>query len=614
MMRRNDRVRIWAKAAWFILLMAGSCATLTAADPAPPKGVILVLIDDIGYGDMDILYPSGLETPNLDSLYRQSVRLTDFHVGTTCAPTRASLITGRAINATGVWHTVAGRELLREDEQTMAEVFRANGWKTGIFGKWHLGEGYPFSPRFRGFDVAVIHGGGGVGQQPDYWGNDYYSGVDRSDKPTKADVYLENGRPVEADRFCTDYWFHRASQFVRQCVSEDKRFFCYLPTNAAHAPFNAPYGSKGGFDGLIENIDDNMGRLEEFLAAEGLTDDVLLIFTTDNGTTGGRRGGLRGAKGSLFDGGHNVPCYWRWKHGGIGGSTASARDVQPLSAAMDLLPTFIDLFGLTRPEGGQPLHGISLKPMLLDPDFVPADRTLVVDTQRLAELVKWRLACVAKDEVSDGKINHKWRLIRGSANSRIELYDFQVDRGQDRDVAAANEAVVAGLVDFYESWWADVSRGAEAFPPFVINPDKEAELTLFSHSWIGGDLSPWNQGHVQGAAAGTRTHSVRFDCGGRYRFELRRWPREDGGAIDGTNAAGGGKVVPAMKARLAVGGVGDLTNTINPGDAMSAFEMDVPAGPPTRLETTFLDADGKVLTGAYYVYIRRVTADEVDEE
>ncbi|MCX6996714.1 MAG: sulfatase-like hydrolase/transferase, partial [Kiritimatiellaeota bacterium] len=550
----------------------------------------------------------------LDTRHGQSVRLTDFHVGTTCSPSRASLMTGRAINAAGVWHTVAGRELLRENEQTMAEVFRSNGWKTGIFGKWHLGDGYPFSPRFRGFDESVIHGGGGVGQGPDYWGNDYYSGVDRNGKPNPADVYMENGQPVKADRFCTDYWFDRAKQFIRQCAKEKKSFFCYLPTNAAHEPFNAPRGGKGGFDGLIENIDANMGQLDEFLAAEGLKDDVLLIFTSDNGTTGGRRGGLRGNKGSLYDGGHNVPCYWRWKNGGIGGSAAAARDVKPLTAAMDFLPTFIELFGLTRPAGGRPLHGISLKPMLLDPAFVPAERAVVVDTQRLADLKKWRLACVMQDEVAGGAIAHKWRLVRGSAGSKGELYDFLTDRGEDTNVAAAHGAVVADLTAKYEAWWADVSPGAEAYPPFVLNPDREAELTLFSHSWIGGDLSPWSQHLVSNAAEGTRTHAVRFDRAGRYRFELRRWPREDGGAITGPNSAGGGKVVPATKARLAVLGVGAMTNTLHAGDAMAVFEMDVPAGPPTRLETALLDADDQVLAGAYYVYIRRAAADQAAGE
>lgn len=594
--------------AGLLLALAGSSMPLAAAAPPQPKGVILILIDDIGYGDIDILYPNGLATPQLDKLHQQSLRFTDFHVGTTCAPSRASLMTGRSVNAGGVWHTVAGRELLRENEQTMAEVFRANGWRTGIFGKWHLGDGYPFSPRFRGFEVEVIHGGGGVSQGPDYWGNDYYSGVDRNGKPTKADVYMENGKPVAADRFCTDYWFHRAEQFIRESVDSNKPFFCYLPTNAAHEPYNAPYKFKGGFDGLIENIDANMGQLDEFLTKEGIKDDVLLIFTADNGTAGGRRGGLRGNKGSHYDGGHNVPCYWRWKNGGLGGSAATARDLTPLTAAMDFLPTFIDLFGLQKPAGGQPLHGMSLKRMLLDPAFVPAERTVVVDTQRLAKLTKWRLACVMKDEVADGAIIHKWRLVRGSAGDKPELYDFLTDRGEDRNLAAGNQAMVSGLMAAYETWWAEVSQGAEIYPPFVVNPEREAELALFSHSWIGWDLSPWSQDLVGNAAEGTRTHAIRFDHGGRYRIELRRWAREDGGAIDGPPGSGRGKVVPATKARFSLTGVGGMTTSIHPGDAMAVFEMDIPAGPAGCLETAFLDDNDKVLAGAYYVYIRPAAA------
>ena len=219
------------------------CSTNAFAEsPANPKGIIFVLIDDIGYGDINALTPGDLETPSLDSLYRESIVLTDFHVGTTCAPTRASLMTGRYVNAGGVWHTIAGRELLREDEQTMAEVFKANGWATGIFGKWHLGEGYPFAPRFRGFDVSVIHGGGGVGQGPDFWDNDYYTGVDFDGKKTQADTYFVNGIPTPANKFCTDFWFDRSMKFVKQNVDAGKPFFCYLPTNAAHGPFNAPHG------------------------------------------------------------------------------------------------------------------------------------------------------------------------------------------------------------------------------------------------------------------------------------------------------------------------------------------------------------------------------------
>ena len=519
---------------------------LHAASHNRPRGVVLVLIDDIGYGDIDCLFPSDLETPRIDALAKESVRLTDFHVGTTCSPSRASLMTGRSVNAGGVWHTVGSRELLRENEQTVADVFKANGWRTGIFGKWHLGEGYPFSPRFRGFDVSVIHGGGGVGQAPDFWGNDYYSNVDRSGEPTMNDSYLENGVYVSADRFCTDYWFIRAEEFVRECVQEDEPFFCYIPTNAAHAPFNAPHGFKDGFDGLIENIDDNMGRFDEFLISAGIKDDVLMIFTSDNGTTGRRLGGLRGAKTSHYDGGHNVPCFMRWKNGGIGGDSESARDVSSLTAAMDFLPTFVDLFWAGHvPEGGRPLHGVSIKEMLLDSSYVPSNRTIVVDTQRSDDLMKWKLACVLQDEVASGNIVHKWRLLRTDSDSDFELYDFLDDRDTNNNIARGNSEQVNALSTAYDSWWSDISQGWEKHPAFVLNEDHEAELSLFSLSWIGG--SPWHQDHIRSASKGTGKHAVRFDRSGRYRFELRRWPREDGGAIDGHSYWGNEKQCRSSK-------------------------------------------------------------------
>jgi hypothetical protein len=275
---------------------------------------------------------------------------------------------------------------------------------------------------------------------------------------------------------------------------------------------------------------------------------------------------------------------------------------------MDLLPTFMDLFALSRPEGGRPLHGISLVPLLREPGFVPAERVVVVDTQRQAELKKWRLACVMKDEMAGGEIVHKWRLNRGSASSPVELYDFAVDRAEEQNVAEKHPDVVAELVAAYEAWWADVSQGKDAFPPFVVNSEKEDELTLFSHSWIGADQSPWHQNHVKSAEPGTRTLPVRFDRPGRYRFELRRWPREDGGAIDGPSKSGGGKVLPVKKASLDLAGVGAMARSVHAGDAMAVFEMDVPAGPATQLKTAFLGADGEVLAGAYYVYIRPVNA------
>ncbi len=577
---------------------------------AQPKGVILVMIDDIGYGDINALESSDLQTPQLDKLYGESVRFTDFHVGTTCSPTRGSLMTGRYVNAGGVFHTIASRSRLMEGEQTMAEIFKANGWATGIFGKWHLGEGYPYSPRYRGFEVEVIHGGGGVGQQPDYWGNDYYTGVSYDGSPATADVYLENGKDVTADEFCTDYWFKRAIGFIKDSVIRNKPFFCYLPPNAAHDPFHAPHGGKPGFDGLIENIDVNMGRLDEFLAAEGLKDDVLVIFTTDNGTAGDKRmGGLKGKKGSHYDGGHNVPCFWRWKNGGIGGSEQRARDVSSLTAVADFLPTFIDLFGLKKPAGGQPLHGISLKEMVLNPGYQPQPRTWVVDTQRDARLIKWKKTAVLQDVVAEGKIIRKWRLVRDREAGPFEVYDFAGDRAQKKDLlkdqAELAASVIKALSPVYDEWWSAVSAGQEPFPPSVLGVAEED--ILFSHDWAGEGMTPWNQRQIMDAAKGSRCSPVRFDKSGRYRFELRRWPREEGSAIVASDKTGKGKALKAItKAQLDIEGTGTWSKEVESGDACTVFEVDVKAGKQTELTSAFLDAEDKVICGAYYIYVKRL--------
>lgn len=598
---------------FFVAVAAIFCTSLSPAlaedagvSSNRPVGVILVVIDDIGYGDIDALSPSDLETPNLDQLYRESIRLTDFHVATTCSPTRGSLMTGRYVNAGGVWHTIAGREILRESEQTMAEVFQFNGWRTGIFGKWHLGEGYPFSPRFRGFDVSVIHGGGGVGQGPDAWKNDYYSGVDFDGNPTRPDTYFENGVPFEAQQFCTDVWFQRAKEFVRQSVSDDRPFFCYLPTNAAHGPFHAPHGFKKGFDGLIENVDTNMGQLDRFLEELQIKDDVLLVFTTDNGTTGKRLGGLRDRKGSHYDGGHNVPCFWRWKNGGIAGETTAARDINSLTAVMDFLPTFASMLNLSRPEHPHPWHGIDLTPMLTDENFLPRARSLVVDTQRGRDLIQWKRTCIMHDEVVDGEITHKWRLTKNSKESPFELYDFLVDRETKNDLTTEGFALLPELVETYIAWWDEIVVGSETYPAFTIDDRFEDEITLFAHSWIGQDASPWNQSHVVNAGKGSRKQSIRFARTGKYRFELRRWPREDGGAICSSGTLVQGVAINVEKASIEIEGVGASTRLIEPDDLEAVFEFDVDSTEPTTITTAFLDSQNEVLAGAYYVYVRKI--------
>jgi len=324
----------------------------SGSDSRKPN-VILIMTDDMGYGDVGINGNTMLKTPHLDALAKQSVRMTDFHVDPTCAETRAALMTGRYSCRTGVWHTINGRSILREDELTMADVFASNDYATGIFGKWHLGDNYPFMPRDRGFQTTFIHGGGGVTQTPDAWGNDYYD-----------DTYFRNGKSEPQQGYCTDVFFNETLKFIEQ--NHDKPFFAYLATNAAHGPYRCPkeysqpYLDQGvektmsSFYGMIASIDENVGKLCEKLAEMGLEKNTILIFTSDNGTARGMlkpaalekgypwigfNGGLSGTKASKLEGGHRVPFFVRYPAGKIEGG----KDVSTLTAQFDLLPTFVDL-------------------------------------------------------------------------------------------------------------------------------------------------------------------------------------------------------------------------------------------------------------------------------
>ena len=548
--------------------------------------MVLVLTDDQGWGDLACHGNPILRTPSIDALYRQSVRLTDFHASPTCSPTRASLMTGRYCNRTGVWHTVMGRSLLRRDEVTMADVFAAGGYRTGIFGKWHLGDNYPFRPQDRGFQEVLVHGGGGVGQTPDHWGNDYFD-----------DTYWHNGAPQKCAGYCTDVWFDAAMRFIEE--NRDQPFFAYLATNAPHAPYNVPerYSSlytgkdvpNANFYGMIANIDENMGRLLGKLKALGLEENTILIFMTDNGTAAGyQRGkgfnaGMRGTKGSEYDGGHHVPCFIRWPAGGLVGG----RDVTRLTAHVDLLPTLIAACGLPTPAGVQ-FDGASLLPLLQGRDAGWPDRTLVTDSQRIEHPEKWRQCAVMTD---------RWRLVNGR-----ELYDIRADRGQKNDISAEHPDVVKALREAYEKWWGDISQRFDEHCEIIIGSDKENPTRLTCHDWHGGDSPPWDQTHILKGLDANGFWAVEVARAGEYEFSLRRWPMEVDVPINATIA--GGRAIRANRARLAIGPV-DLSEPIA-GDAKQVTFR-------TRLEPgkmklqTWLIADDGTSRGAYFVYVRRIS-------
>ena len=175
------------------LAVLAALACWPAHSPAAKPNVILIVTDDQGYGDLACHGNPFIKTPNMDELHGESVRLTDYHVDPTCSPTRSALMSGRYSTRTGVWHTILGRSMMSPKELTVAEVFKANGYDTGVFGKWHLGDNAPTRPQDQGFEHVVIHGGGGVGQTPDYWGNDYFS-----------DKYWVNEKQIKFADYCTN--------------------------------------------------------------------------------------------------------------------------------------------------------------------------------------------------------------------------------------------------------------------------------------------------------------------------------------------------------------------------------------------------------------------------
>ncbi len=565
-----------------VLAILPGCASAGGRSRAPRQrpNVVLVITDDQGYGDLRCHGNEVIVTPNLDEMYSQSVRLTNFHVDPTCSPTRSALMTGHYSTRTGVWHTIMGRSLLGAHETTVADVFSGSGYATAVFGKWHLGDNYPYRPQDRGFGEVLIHGGGGVGQGPDYWGNDYFD-----------DTYFHNSREEKFEGYCTDIWFDGALNFIE--ANKDRPFFCYVPTNAPHGPYNVaekyskPYRDKGvnpsqaAFYGMVTNIDENMGRLMRRLKELGLEENTILIFMTDNGTSGGDAGGMRGKKGSEYEGGHRVPFFVRWPAGGLKGPG----DIDTLSAHVDVLPTLIELCGLKRPRGVE-FDGASLAPLLKGKAKRWPERTLLVHSQRIEHPQKWRKSAV---------MTQRWRLINGK-----ELYDIQADPAQKNNIADANPKVAEKLRSAYENWWTDLSEQFDKYCKIIIGSDKHNPTRLMSHDWHGANPA-WSQGAVRGGSKANGFWAIEVERDGEYEIALRRWPIEVDKPINA--AINGGKAITATKARLTIADV-DQTRPVAKGAKEVKFRMKLKTG-KTRLQTWFIDDKGDS-RGAYYAYVRRL--------
>jgi arylsulfatase len=437
-----------------LLLAGGSALT---AEPRPPN-IIVVMPDDIGYGDFACLGNPIVQTPNIDRFHGESVRFTNFHVSPTCAPTRAALLTGRHEFRNGVTHTILERERLRLDATTIAQVLKSAGYATGIFGKWHLGDEAPYQPEKRGFDEVFIHGGGGIGQTypgscGDAPGNTYFD-----------PALLHNGEFVKTNGFCTDVFFGHAIEWMDEKLDAHIPFFACITPNAAHEPLSCPpeyerlYAGKvpakvAPFLGMITNLDDNFGRLLAKLEEWGIAERTLVVFLTDNGGTAGVQifnAGMRGAKATPYEGGTRVPSFWRWPDAWKGGV-----DVPALAAHLDLFPTLAQIAGAKiSAEVAAKLEGRDLLPLLKSPTAEWPDRLLFTHVGR------WK-----RGEAAGAKyVNCSVRNSRFALVNNRELYDLAADPAQAHDVIAEQSNEAEKLRAAYDQWW-------DAVQPDLVNED-----------------------------------------------------------------------------------------------------------------------------------------------
>lgn len=452
------------------------CSLLAAFSlPAAPlagsrPNIVLVMTDDQGYGELSCHGNPILKTPHLDRLHGQSLRFTNFHVSPTCAPTRSALLTGRHEFRNGVTHTIFERERLTLDAVTLAEALHGAGYATGIFGKWHLGDEDEYLPDRRGFGEVFIHGGGGIGQTypgscGDAPGNQYHN-----------PAIWHDGRFVKTQGYCTDVFVDQAARWIRERQREKRPFFAYLTPNAPHDPFvipgeewAAPYRNQGlsehavNYYAMIAHLDAAMGRLLARLDEWGLADDTLFIFMTDNGHSVGNvfNAGMRGMKGTPYEGGTRVPAFWR-----LPGRISAGVDCAALTAHVDVFPTLAALAGADLAALSGQIEGRSLMPLLENPQASWPDRLLVTHWGRWefgeAQAAKYD-RCAIRDA--------RFKLVNNQ-----ELYDLSADPDEQRDVSAAHPAEVARLRASYERWWAEVLPATvaneQSLGPY-LNPFKQ---------------------------------------------------------------------------------------------------------------------------------------------
>ncbi len=468
-----------------LLLTSSLPPVLTAEVPgAKQPNILLIITDDQGWGDLGCHGNEKINTPHLDKLARESAEFTRFYVSPVCAPTRASLMTGRYNYRTGAVDTYRGRAMMHADETTLAEMLVAAGYRTGIFGKWHLGDNYPLRAMDQGFQESLVHGGGGIKQQADPpQGNSY------------QDPWLwHNGKLEKQTGYCSDVYADAAMKFIEQ--RGEKPFLAYVAFNCPHTPLEVKGNEHEKYIAaglppdtakvyaMVENVDENVGRLLAKLDELKLAENTIVIFLTDNGPQFARyNGGLRGHKGSVYEGGVRTAFFLHWP-----GKTTPGQQIATPAAHIDVTPTLAAAAGAKLPDDKQ-IDGRDLSPLLTaggEKAWQP--RTLFLQWHRGDVPEAWRGAAA---------IGPQYKLVQAAAGGegplkagaqKFELFDIMADPLEKHDLLTNKDKpeIFSALKREYETWFHSMRAERNfARPRIKLGAPQENPALLTRQEWRG---------------------------------------------------------------------------------------------------------------------------------
>lgn len=493
-----------------LCLISGSlqAANLRAEKTKQPN-VIIILTDDAGIGDFGFNGNPLIKTPNLDQVAARSTRFTNFFVSPVCAPTRASLLTGKFSQTTGVYDTYNGGAVMATEEITLAEILRDNGYQTGIFGKWHLGDNYPYRPIDQGFSESFVFKGGGIGQPGDH--DNYF----KFDSAYFNPVMYLNEKKVTTKGYCSDVFTDEALCFIR--AEKNKPFFVYLAFNAPHTPLQVPekyesmYKNLNQDDfsklpgspqnmtakeldaarkiyGMMTNVDDNVGRLMEELKNQDLMDNTIVIFLSDNGPQQNRyKMGLRALKGSVYQGGIKTPCLIHFP-----GTLPENREIAATAAHIDLLPTILDLCRINSPVKTQ-IDGRSLIPLLAGNDHEFRDRTLFFEWGRGFPIPYRNFAAMKSGYKLVGNTDQR------SGLEGFELFDLSVSPDESKNIVSENREKAQSLKAELEKWYLKTvshPNNRRVYP--AIAGTKHENPVVLNRNDAKGSPGIWEQEEIFG--------------------------------------------------------------------------------------------------------------------